>query len=217
MNTAFAVPEALMARHTQIVEHLKDNGLTMDRQGNVLTSKLTQFGFRAMPLNNLAAMYMARQGEVAFDMAWEIAKLADERLARGEQPAAPEWIQKTRPSNFLRDIHFLQDQGLDFVDQALESYAPAARGSSLYKALIRAKVRPFEWAVLVAEHPVEGIVGVYVISMRDRTKVLSDTILTGADGVYVTNMFTQHDEVLLKERRANFELFLIVQTLRTPK
>lgn len=215
------IPEELMERHSKVVKLIYDNGVELDRKKNVVHSILTPYGFRPMPLMQLAAMYMARMNEVSFDVAHAIAEEATERAILKQEAElaglAPQPKPRVRPTDYLQKIRFLSDHQFDLLDHVLQTYPAAKAEPALRRALLRAKLNPSEWAVLVAQHDSDDVVGVYVVSLDDPGEVEFYSHLEQADLIYVNNMLYQHDQLLLKERREQRYLYLALQSLRTVK
>lgn len=130
-------------------------------------------------------------------------------------PSAPEESLDLKQQ--VEKIRGLADHQFDLLDHVLQTYPAAKAEPALRRALLRAKLNPSEWAVLVAQHDSDDVVGVYVVSLDDPGEVEFYSHLEQADLIYVNNMLYQHDQILLKERREQRYLYLALQSLRTVK
>jgi len=217
-----SVPEELLTRHSVLSQWIAEKGLRYDQHRRVISSALTPFGFRPMTLPRLVAMYMARQGEVSFDMGHAIADEVErrEQVRRAELEARQRRTSRTPaivPSNVTIDLTFEVDQEGEILDEVLANYAAAETGSHLRQSLLAARLCPSEWGLLVARHKTLGIVAVCVAGLDAPYNIDFHCMLLSSDLTYVKHMFYQYDKTLLADRRERRYLYLALQNLRTLK
>lgn len=220
MNTTAPAPDTdqLLHRLAEVVAKIEKAGYKEDSKKRVYDSILTPFGFRPMPMFDLAAMYMARQGEVSFDMAWALAAEAKRRHA-AMKPKPKSSTKSTGPkvSMMTTPMTVEVDQYQEQMREVLTAYTPAQERGVLRSRLMEALVRPFDWACLIARHPEHGISAVHLISLfDDQRSVFHSTLLPG-DADYVRAWFARVDHHELADQRQNHYLFYAIQSLRTVK